>query len=163
MKRGFLRTIPALLLPIMLLSSCRHSTLRTNAIEAGVFAGPDTTGEYECTLTIEEISDVEYIKANEVNVLKDLVGGGYYKVAFSAVGKADTIKYDFVSFQDAYNGSPEIYAAYMDANNSWIIPREPSSKKEGEKHMKYGLYITYDSKADALSAILEWVDPSSNA
>lgn len=160
MKNRFLRTIPVLLLPIMLLSSCRNSTSRISAMEAGVFTGQDTTGMYECTFVVEKITDAEYVKAKEVNVLRETLKGGYYKVAFSAIGNDRRIDYDFVSLVDPFNGSPYAPESYRDANDSWISPKGPSSPT---KHTYYGLDIKYDDKEDRLAAILEWVDPSSNA
>lgn len=158
MKRGFLRTIPVLLLPVILLSSCRYGTIRTNAIEAGVFAGQDSTGEYDCTFVVEEITDVEYVKAEGVNVLKDAVEGGYYRVAFSAIGKdGNTLTYDFVSLRDPYNGSPRTYAAYIDDNKAWIEPTDPKTQTH-EEHVTYYVVI-YIDKTRFSATNLKWVDP----
>lgn len=163
-KTKSLSFTPLLILPLLLLSSCIHyGTLRTNYIEAGVYIGPDLTNTYACTLVVTSITKAEYNEADGVNVVRDVVKDGYYRLSFSAVSESETITYDFLSLEDPYNGAPKTFAAYRDINHSWFEPYDPnfsSSRKSKEEHMKCTVTIVYAEDTEIVASQMMWNDPN---
>ena len=108
------------------LTSCNiFSTKRTNFIVPGSFEGIDEKGKTKLFhMDIEQISYEIYNSARGLNVIEDLVNGGYYKISLWSLlenGEKD-IDYNFVNLKDAYNGEADAPISYKDDNYSWFTP-----------------------------------------
>ncbi len=73
-----------------------------------------------CDLLIYEITKDEYINENGKNFLRDEINYKHYKLILNINLQNDEIKQ--INFQDPYNGAHASPIAYVDDNDSWLIP-----------------------------------------
>lgn len=157
--RSFVKQIILMNLALLCLCSCKEATFRINKIEAGIFVGVDTTETYTCTLKVDAIDKGDYEKAEGFNVVHDVVGGGYYRLSFDAVGDDAIIHYDFLSLVDPYKGAPKTFAMYMDDNNSTIKPWDPHFPTEtNQEHVSYNLGLNCADDLRIVVTGMKWAE-----
>ena len=117
----------SLILFLFSLSSCidvSYSTKRKNYIQEGIYSGENSTYSVTVFLSIKRIYKEEFITANGINVIEDLVRPAYYSMDFYYYeGEDKKPYYTFSNFNDVYDGSHGTHIAYRDDYGCFFVPR----------------------------------------
>lgn len=118
---------------VLCLSSC-GANHRTNYIIPGNYSGYNAYDKtMTCTLSVTSIDKSEYQEAKGINVIKDLVKTGYYKLDFYIFYAEEEYKqFDFINLKDAYKGSKGTPIKYIDDNKTVLSPG-PAPKDDSMK------------------------------
>lgn len=112
---------------VIMLCLCLISCVnkRTNSMLCGDFFGTNEYHPHEnYHLQVHEITETEFIHANGVDVMEDLVKKGFYKLDFYSIletnQRAET--FHFYNLKDANKGSKSMPICYVDDNHSTFTP-----------------------------------------
>lgn len=126
---------------IFSLCSCVIINHRRNNVVAGEFEGVDSKNEdISCFLNVKEISEAEYYAANYIDVVEDLVKGGYYSLDFFTRDKSGTeTYYHFNKFSDFYHGATGTPIRYVDASGNELYPCTSIDKDVSTAYYSIGI------------------------